>query len=157
MPWRRLLQPLAWPLYQVHSRLFRGVTLGVRGLVLNQAGEVLLVEHTYMRGWYLPGGGVERGETAEAAMTRELAEEGGVTPTGPLRLVLVDNDERRFRGDHVLLYRIEGWTPCPTRSAGEILRRGWFHPEALPEDATADTRRRIQAALAWPGAPGLSA
>ena len=122
-------------------------------VALDAEGRVLLVEHTYVHGWHLPGGGVERGEQAEAAMARELAEEGGVTPTGPLRLVQVDNDERLFRGDHVLLYRIDGWAPCPTRSEGEILRRGWFHPDALPQDATANTRRRIRAALAWPDGP----
>ncbi len=96
MPWRRLLQPLARPLYQVYSRLTRGMTLGVRGLVLNEAGEVLLVEHTYMRGWHLPGGGVERGETAEQAMMRELLEEAGVSAIGRPQLVGVHANHRRL-------------------------------------------------------------
>ncbi|MEM9842987.1 MAG: NUDIX domain-containing protein, partial [Pseudomonadota bacterium] len=37
------------------------MTLGVRAIVENAEGQVLLVRHTYTPGLYLPGGGVERG------------------------------------------------------------------------------------------------
>ena len=147
MPWQRTLQPLLWPLYQVHSRLFRSVTLGVRGLVLNQAGEVLLVEHTYMRGWYLPGGGVERGETAEQAVIRELREEAGVGVLGRPQLAGVHANHRVFRGDHVLVYRIDTWEPCAASQQGEIKAVDWFAPDALPAGASPGTRRRIAEAL----------
>jgi 8-oxo-dGTP pyrophosphatase MutT (NUDIX family) len=147
MHWRRTLQPLVWPLYQVHSRLFRGVTLGVRGLVLNDDGEVLLVEHTYMRGWYLPGGGVERGETTERAVIRELQEEAGVKVIGRPRLVGIHANHRVFRGDHVLLYRVEAWEPCAAAAQGEIKSVGWFAPEQLPDGVSPGTRRRIAEAL----------
>jgi ADP-ribose pyrophosphatase YjhB (NUDIX family) len=136
-----------WPLYQVHSRLFRGVTLGVRGLVLNEAGEVLLVEHTYMRGWYLPGGGVERGETTEQAVIRELQEEAGVKVIGRPRLLAIHANHRVFRGDHVLLYRVEAWEPCAAADQGEINAVGWFAPDQLPEAVSPGTRRRIAEAL----------
>jgi ADP-ribose pyrophosphatase YjhB (NUDIX family) len=147
MPWRRMLQPLAWPLYQVHSRLFRGVTLGVRGLVLNEAGEVLLVEHTYMRGWYLPGGGVERGETTETAVIRELQEEAGVKVIGRPRLVGVHANHRVFRGDHVLVYRVDNWEPCTASQQGEIRAVGWFAVDKLPHDISPGSGRRIAEAL----------
>jgi ADP-ribose pyrophosphatase YjhB (NUDIX family) len=123
------------------------VTLGVRGLVLNQAGEVLLVEHTYMRGWYLPGGGVERGETAEQATIRELQEEAGVKVIGRPQLVGVHANHRVFRGDHVLLYRVDAWEPCAASQQGEIKAVGWFAPDGLPHDVSPGTRRRIAEAL----------
>ncbi|HXQ13182.1 MAG TPA: NUDIX domain-containing protein [Caulobacteraceae bacterium] len=147
MPWRRLLQPIVWPLYQVYSRLVRGVTLGVRGLVLNQAGEVLLVEHTYMPGWYLPGGGVERGETTEHAVIRELQEEAGVRVIGRPQLVTVHANHRIFRGDHVLLYRVDHWAPCAASQQGEIKAVAWFAPDQLPHDISPGSRRRIVEAL----------
>ena len=150
MVWRRRIEPFVRPFLRTGFRLRRGMTLGVRGLVLDADGKVLLVEHTYIHGWHLPGGGVERGESAERALERELGEEAGVRPIWPVRLVLIDNDEARFRGDHVLLYRVDQWTPCPASARGEILRIGWFDPSDPPFGVTADTQRRIAAGLALP-------
>ena len=147
MPWRRNLHPLVRPLYQAYSRLARGATLGVRGLVLNEAGEILLVEHTYVPGWFLPGGGVERGETTEEAVIRELQEEGGVQTIGRPKLIAIHANHRTFPGDHVLLYRIDAWTPCEATSHHEILARGWFPVGDLPAATTPSTRQRIEEAL----------
>ena len=147
MLWRRRLQPIAQPLFRLYARSTRGMTLGVRGAVINAAGEVLLVEHTYVHGWHLPGGGVELGETTETAMARELVEEAGVRVTAPPRLVAIHANLGRFRGDHVLLYRIDSWETCPATSRGEIHQIGWFAPDALPEGTTPPTRRRVAEAL----------
>jgi 8-oxo-dGTP pyrophosphatase MutT (NUDIX family) len=141
MPWRRRFEPIFRPAFKMVSRLTRGMTLGVRGLVLNDAGEVLLLQHTYVKGWYMPGGGVERGEAAEEALERELVEEAGVRITAPPRLLGVYTDHVRFRGDHVLLYRIEGWEACEATSRGEIAELRWFAPDALPHDASRSTER----------------
>jgi 8-oxo-dGTP pyrophosphatase MutT (NUDIX family) len=143
MLWRRNLQPFVRPFYQVYSRLTRGATLGVRGLVVNGEGQVLLVEHTYVPGWFLPGGGVERGESVEHALIRELQEEAGVKVLGRPRLVGVHANHRVFRGDHVVFYRVDDWAPCEASSQGEIHAIAWFAPGALPEGVTAATRRRI--------------
>ena len=148
MLWRRRIEPILRPLFRVWFRATRGLTLGVRGLVVDAEGRVLLIEHTYIHGWHMPGGGVERGETSVLALERELVEEAGIRLTAPPRLVSIHDNSRHFRGDHVLLYRCDAWEPCPATSRGEIHRVGWFAPDALPEGTTRSTRARILEALA---------
>ena len=147
MLWLRRLEPLLRPALQLYSRLSRGLTLGVRGLVTDADGRVLLVEHTYLPGWYLPGGGVERRELAEDALRRELVEEAGVRVIGRPRLISIHSNERKHPGDHVLIYRVEAWTPCEATSRGEINAVAWYDPDALPADVTPATRRRIEEGL----------
>lgn len=147
MSWLRRVFPLVSPLFRVWSRHRRGLTLGVRGIVRDGEGRVLLVRHSYVPGWSLPGGGVERGEGVETALVRELAEEGGVRVTGRPRLVSAHDNGVQFAGDHVLVFVVEAWTPCPPSGGAEIVERGWFDPADLPPDATRGTRRRIAEAL----------
>ncbi|MBI1188534.1 MAG: NUDIX domain-containing protein [Alphaproteobacteria bacterium] len=123
------------------------MTLGVRGLARDGDGRVLLVKHTYRLGWHLPGGGVEIGETAEEAMRREMMEEGGIEPLGPLKIISVHCNRPQNKRDHVLLYAIEGWRACAPLENGEIAERGFFALDALPDDTTPLTRVRIAEAL----------
>lgn len=58
--------------------LTRGATLGVRAACFDEKGRIFMVRHTYLPGWYLPGGGVERGETLLAALHKEIREEGNL-------------------------------------------------------------------------------
>ena len=55
-----------------------GVTLGARVLVINEENQILLVKHTYVSGWHMPGGGVKLKETTKDAAVRELREETGL-------------------------------------------------------------------------------
>lgn len=121
------------------------MTLGVRGAVERADGQILLVRHVYTQGWFLPGGGVEKGEPAQLALKRELEEEGGISITGPPELVGIYSNHRVFPNDHVILYRIRFgcWQSCETDNAGEIAEIGWFEPGALPDQATPGTRRRV--------------
>src|SRR5678815_5331070 len=95
--WESLIRRLM----HFYWRFARGMTLGVRGLVIDGAGRILLVQHSYMRGWHLPGGGVEPGETLIEALVRELAEEGNIRLTGAPRLHGIFFNRRASQRDHV--------------------------------------------------------
>lgn len=147
MTWKRKVEPFVRPLLKMYARATRGLTLGVRGMVFDEAGRVLLIRHTYVHGWHLPGGGVERGETVEEALARELVEEAGVRLEGRPSLISIYSNHPIFSGDHVLIYRVDEWSPCPPTSRGEIEAIEWFHPDDLPDGVTRGTKRRIEEAI----------
>lgn len=142
-PLRRALEPLIRPLFHAWWRVSRGMTLGVRGIATDAEGRVLLIRHTYVEGWFLPGGGVERGEVAHEALAREMAEEGGVEPIAPAVLLGVYSNAPRFPDDHVLVYRVTDWRACATASEGEIAERGFFPLDALPAGISKGTQARL--------------
>ncbi len=149
--WRRRIEPWVRPAFHVWARLRRGATLGVRAVVTDAEGRVLLVEHTYIHGWHLPGGGVDRGESCEAAVVRELAEEAGVKAESRPVLLSVHDNGAGFPGDHVLLFRIDRWSRTAATARNEITRTGFFDPRDLPPGTSRGTRARI--AEAFGGAP----
>lgn len=148
--WRLRFEPVITPVFRTWWRMRRPMTLGVRAIVCDEKQRVLLIRHTYADGWHLPGGGVDHGESAHAAARRELAEEGGVDAQD-LHLIGFYSNHQRFKHDHIALYRADTWRPCATHENGEIAERGFFAIDALPEDVTPGTRRRL--AEAFEGAP----
>ena len=97
-------------LFQSWFRLSRPLTLGVRAVVENEAGQVFMIRHTYTPGWYLPGGGVEKAETSLEALARELLEEGGFRLTRTPEMIDIYSNHFAFPNDHVMLYRVPAGT-----------------------------------------------
>lgn len=118
------------------------LTLGVRGMVFDEGGRVLLVRHTYMDGWYFPGGGVARRETLEEAVRRELLEEVGVTLIDAPALAGVYSNFAEGKSDHVVLFRAGAYEMRPRRNF-EIAEHGFFDVKAPPEDTSPATLRRL--------------
>jgi ADP-ribose pyrophosphatase YjhB (NUDIX family) len=145
---RTRLEPLLRRSLHLYWRFARGMTLGVRAVVLDAEDRVFLVRHSYVAGWHLPGGGVEAGETFIDALRRELEEEGSIEVLGqPVLHGLFFNRHVSGR-DHVAVYLIRDFRqdrlPEPNR---EIVACGFFEASALPADTTAGTRLRIAEVL----------
>jgi ADP-ribose pyrophosphatase YjhB (NUDIX family) len=129
--------------------------LGVRGVVLDAQGQVLLVRHTYVSGWYLPGGGVEAGETVVAALARELREESGVELLGAPRLHGLFFNPKISRRDYVACYVVREFRVTPIESNFEIVEARFFPVEAVPTDTSRATRARLAEILTGTSAPDV--
>ena len=149
------LQNLRWRIEPVLRRAFhlywwlaRGMTLGVRAVVLDHENRVFLVKHSYVAGWHLPGGGVEVGETFMEALRRELVEEGRIELAEEPVLHGLFFNGHVSRRDHVAVYIVRRFTqdrlPEPNH---EIIACGFFAANALPEGTTGGTRLRIAEVL----------
>ena len=136
-------------LMHFYWRFSRGLTLGVRAVVLDGDSHVFLIKHAYSEGWQLPGGGVEAGETLLEALARELSEEGNIELTGPASLHGIYFHPLYSNRDHVTIYVVRAFRqtapPIPNR---EIAAHGFFPLNGLPPDTTAGTRARIAEVMA---------
>ncbi len=145
---RPRFEPLIRRVLHFYWRFARGMTLGVRAVVLDGKDRVFLVKHGYVSGWHLPGGGVETGETFLDSLTRELKEEGRIELTGEPLLHGLYFNRKISRRDHVAVYVVREFiqerAPEPNR---EIVACGFFDPADLPPDTTRGTRLRLAEVL----------
>lgn len=131
---------LAW-------RITKPRTIGVRALLLDQHDRIALVRHTYTDQWYLPGGGVKKGESIEAALFRELEEEVAVKDPVIERILGVYHSRREGKDDHIIIYaaRTQSAFDTSLRRADlvEIEQAEWFSLDSIPDSISPATGRRV--------------
>ena len=130
---------LYW-LNRLRWRLTRPLTVGVR-LLAARSDQVLLVRHTYTKGWYLPGGGVAKGETLEAAMRREAAEEIGAV-LHEFHLFGVYSNFFEHKSDHIVVFVCQDFSLSGDNDH-EIAQWDFFPFDSLPAETSPGTRRRV--------------
>jgi len=141
---RQLFRNIAKRIVHRFFFLQRGMTLGVRAACFDDEGRIFLVRHTYVSGWHMPGGGVERQETGLQALHKEIREEGNLVATSVPQLVHVYFNNRTSRRDHVVFYRVEVTQTALRKPDREIVESGFFPLDALPKGATKATYRRLK-------------
>lgn len=129
---------------QPWHRQMRGLTLGTRTAVLDGQNRVLLVRHSYAAGWFLPGGGVERGETVYQSAIREIREEAGIVADADPELKGICLNDPQFPGDHIAVLVLRRFTRADWQPNLEISAAEFFGLDHLPEGTSAGTRRRLQ-------------
>lgn len=144
--------PLAWfircgmysarAVLAARSFVKRPRTRGVRGLPVTPEGRVVLVRHSYIGGWYPPGGGRGADEDAAEAMLREMREEIGMTSHGEVSWLADYGHISDFNRDTISFFVVRDVMFEPKLSL-EIEAVGAFALDALPADVTPATARRI--------------
>ncbi len=119
------------PLRFLYWFLFRPSVRGAK-CVIEHEGKVLLVRLSYAhKGWTLPGGKVERGESFEEGVRREVLEETGIRLGGVTKF-LSFMDDKDYKVDTIevfcakvpdIFYVIDGF---------EIVDARWVSPDNLP-------------------------
>jgi len=118
------------------------VAFGAIAIVDDAHGRVLLVRHSYQKGWHLPGGGVEAGEPPDEAILRELKEEIGLIRSKPPEFAGLYTRRVGWVTNVIALYKVREAEIAfkPNYEIREIL---YADPAAPPPGTTRGTRRRL--------------
>lgn len=132
-------------------------------VVINEAGEILLIHRTDNDNWALPGGAMDLGESLTGTAVRETAEETGIKVeitglvgiyTDPRHVILYTSDgEVRQEFSVVYTARPVGGKPTPSAESSEV---HWVKTDDI-SSLTMDRsmRMRIERYLASDGTPHL--
>ncbi|MGZ8998204.1 MAG: NUDIX domain-containing protein [Allosphingosinicella sp.] len=125
-------------------RRFRVKTHGVKVMVFNVRGELLLVRHSYGNrcNHLIPGGGIKPFEKPEAAALREVREEVGLE-VELLQFVASYYSESEGKRDTVELFTAFS-DKVPTTASREIDEATFFALDDLPDTLSPATVRRVK-------------
>jgi len=127
--------------FRIYCFFFRPRSLGVRVMLIKN-GQVLLVRQTYMPGWFMPGGGVKRGETLDEAVRREAREEVGAE-MGELKLIGAYTHFGEHKSDHNVLFLCTDFA-INKKQDSEIAEAHFFPLDALPDKLMDGHRKRLE-------------
>ena len=106
-------------------------------------GRILLVRHSYVRGWLLPGGGVARGEPAQAAILREMREEIGLQSSAAPRHFGLYTRKSGWATNVIVLFQIDDavFNFVPNLEVREV---AFADPLSPPQGTPPSVQRRLR-------------
>ncbi|MCU0614695.1 MAG: NUDIX domain-containing protein [Desulfobacterales bacterium] len=131
---------------------------GVRAIILNNAGEILLQRRTDSGLWGLPGGSVELDETVLEALKREIAEETAlnVIDAEPMGVYCGPNQKFAYpNGDQVqcfaVAFIVRKWEGRPQADHVEGSEMHFFSLSQLPKNLVPIHRQTIEDYIHYAG------
>ena len=129
-----------WLTRRVHTTF----TISAAGIITNQEGKVLLLDHLLRStpsGWGIPGGFICRGEQPDDALRREIYEETG------LKLEGVSIFRCRTLHRHVEVIMTAKGVGKAEVNSREISDLKWFDVDELPKDLGTKETEMIREAV----------
>ena len=112
--------------------IFRPSRFGVKCIIEKEDGKILLIKNTYGNGkWNLPGGGIEKGETPENAVRREIQEEVGLE-LHTINFIGEFESTAEYKKDQINVFYSEVTNPILNIQESEISDYIWSDVHELP-------------------------
>lgn len=146
-PLYHLAYRAAQTLRSLYWQVFKPDVFGAKLIVFNDAGEVLLIRHSYGRSdlYMLPGGGIGKNEDPETGAMRELREEVQCHAENVTFLAkFVDNAKGATNTVTVFTATTHDQ---PVIDGKELIEARFIPPDNLPENVSHATVKRIAEAL----------
>lgn len=129
----RIFYIIVNPIRTIYWFICRPETRGVKCVIENE-GRFLLVKLSYShKRWTVPGGGVNKNETLEEAIRREVFEEVGIK-LGEIKKVGEYISTKEYKIDTITVFHALVPSLEFKIDGGEIIEAGWFERNNLPHD-----------------------
>lgn len=137
-----LIYKMTHPFIKRYWRLFKPKTRGARGLIIHEE-QILLVKNLNAIYWSLPGGKIDKEETPEACLFRELKEELSLSISKTDYRLGEYLSEQEGKRDTIYIFVISH-VPLTFQKQWELQEARWFPLSHLPKETSPATARRIQ-------------
>lgn len=117
--------------FKIYCFLFRPIRMGVRVMMIEN-DKAWLVRHTYLPGWFMPGGGLNKWESLDQAARREAREETGAD-LGEISLLGVFTSYVQWKTDHTSVFLCKDFKFIG-KSDAEIAEMRAFPLDQLPPE-----------------------
>lgn len=117
--------------FKIYCFLFRPIRMGVRVMMIEN-DKAWLVRHTYLPGWFMPGGGLNKWESLDQGARREAREETGAD-LGEISLVGVFTSYVQWKTDHTSVFLCKDFK-FSGKSDAEIAEMRAFPLDQLPPE-----------------------